>query len=73
MTHLLDPIHQIATFLFAGSLHIVARSHDAQEEDELSIDEGDLVTVIEASEDGWWFVRYAYMHGKITGTVRVAF
>ena len=45
---------------------MATRPHDAQEEDELSIDEGDLVTVIEASEDGWWFVRYAHMHACMT-------
>ena len=53
-------VHQIQTFFFAGSLHITVKPHSAEEDDEISIDEGDLVTVIQTSEDGWWFVRYLY-------------
>ncbi len=41
----------------AGTLHTVAQSHDAKQDDELTVDRGATVTVIWTADDGWWMVR----------------
>ena len=47
------------TLMHAGSVHTAVQSHRAKRDDELSIEKGTMVTVIWASDDGWWMVRYA--------------
>ncbi len=40
-----------------GTPHTVVQSHTAEQEDELTADQGTIVTVIWAADDGWWMVR----------------
>jgi hypothetical protein len=37
--------------------YVVNQSHQAKNRDEISLDKGSFVTVLEKSFTGWWFVK----------------
>ncbi|NWZ80866.1 NOXO1 oxidase, partial [Poecile atricapillus] len=41
-----------------GSLYFVVQSYEAQNEDELSLNQGVVVEVLRRSHNGWWLIRY---------------
>ncbi|NXT24916.1 NCF1 factor, partial [Syrrhaptes paradoxus] len=42
---------------YAGEQYVVQKSYTAVEEDELTLQEGDLIEVIHKLLDGWWVIR----------------
>ena len=40
-----------------GTDRKVIKAHTAQKDDELSVEVGEIVEVVRASQEGWWFVR----------------
>ncbi|XP_007904273.1 NADPH oxidase organizer 1 [Callorhinchus milii] len=49
-----------------GCLYYVVTSYEAtNEKDELSIQEGVIIQVLQKSNDGWWLVRYAGQTGYV--------
>ncbi len=50
------PVVYVHTHII-GTPHTVVQSHDAEQDDELTVDRGETVTVIWAADDGWWMVR----------------
>lgn len=42
----------------AGELHVTAQAYNAEQEDEISLELGEIIEVIHKLLDGWWVVRY---------------
>ncbi len=45
-------------FCFVGKKYICHRSYVADSADEISLDKGCIVEVLESNLDGWWLIKY---------------
>ncbi|NXB54219.1 NOXO1 oxidase, partial [Leucopsar rothschildi] len=57
----LDACEDIQTALSSneeGSLYFVVQAYEAQNSDELSLNQGVVVEVLRRSHNGWWLIRY---------------
>ncbi|XP_043910068.1 neutrophil cytosol factor 1 [Protopterus annectens] len=48
---------------YAGEMYIVTTAHTAEQEDEITLEEGDEIAVIHKLLDGWWVVRKGFATG----------
>lgn len=50
-------LNQILYFHSSGVFYVVAKSYKAMNSDELSVEIGSVVEVLQKSDNGWWIVR----------------
>ena len=54
----------------AGVLYCCSRTYRAKSADELSVDMGTVVEVLQKSDNGWWLIRYVLTERKETPSTK---